>query len=95
MEGPREDETVSYEEAFNRLQGVVTRLEGGETTLDETLALFEEGVKLARWCVRKLDAAEGKVEELLEEGGTLLRRPFFAEGVANGGTNGGAGEEGP
>lgn len=66
-------EELTFEEAFERLEAVVRRLESGEAKLDESLSLFEEGVKLARACSRKLDAAEGKVKLLLEEEGGALR----------------------
>ncbi|MDQ3866012.1 MAG: exodeoxyribonuclease VII small subunit [Actinomycetota bacterium] len=54
----------SFEEARNELERIVARLESGETSLEDALALWERGEELYRICVRKLDAAEGKVEEL-------------------------------
>lgn len=55
----------SYEEAVARLEEIVGRLENGELPLEESLALFEEGVKLAKYCTGKLDAAEGRLQILL------------------------------
>lgn len=55
----------SYEEAVARLEEIVGRLETGELPLEESLALFEEGVKLAKYCTGKLDAAEGRLQILL------------------------------
>ncbi len=55
----------SFETALSRLGDIVNRLEGGELPLEESLKLFEEGVRLARTAESRLDAAEKRVEELL------------------------------
>jgi exodeoxyribonuclease VII small subunit len=55
----------SFETALQRLEEIVRRLEDGEISLDESLSLFEEGIRLTRYCSDKLDAAEGKLEILL------------------------------
>lgn len=55
-----------YEEIVQRLAKVVERLEGGGLSLEESIAAFEEGIKLARAGARKLEEAERKVEVLLE-----------------------------
>lgn len=71
----------SYEEALKRLEEIVERLEGGDLTLEESLALFEEGVGLAKFCNGKLDAAEGRVEMLLGfEGDRPQTGPFKLDG---------------
>lgn len=59
---------LKFEEALARLEDIVRLLEQGESTLDESLTLFEEGVKLARFCSNKLDEAEGKIEIMIKEG---------------------------
>ena len=62
---------LSFEEAFKELEDAVHRLEGGGLTLDESITLFEQGMKLAEHCDRKLDDAELKVSQLVppdEEG---------------------------
>lgn len=59
-------EELTFEQAFERLEMVVRRLEAGEVSLDQSLALFEEGVALSRRCAALLDAAEGKMRVLLE-----------------------------
>lgn len=70
-------EASNFEGALKRLEEIVGELEKGEIPLDETLALFEEGVKLSRFCRDKLDEAEKKVDVLLrDEGGVLHREPF-------------------
>lgn len=58
---------LKFEEALARLEEIVRSLEQGESGLDEALVLFEEGVKLARFCNNKLDQAEAKIEIMLNE----------------------------
>lgn len=69
-------EQIPYEEAFARFEAIVRRLESDEVKLEESLKLFEEGVKLARLCSAKLDAAEGRIRMLLEEGGRVEEHPL-------------------
>jgi exodeoxyribonuclease VII small subunit len=57
-------EELSFEEAFQQLEEIVTQLEGGDLSLDQSLALHERGQKLADHCARKLDEAELKVREI-------------------------------
>ena len=59
-------EEARYEEIVQRLSKVVERLEGGGLSLEESIAAFEEGIKLARAGAAKLEEAERKVEVLLE-----------------------------
>ena len=54
-----------FEIALKKLEEVVRRLEGGELSLDDSLKAFEEGVKYAALCGKKLNEAEKKVEILL------------------------------
>lgn len=66
----------SFESSIQRLGEVVERLESGELPLEESLRLFEEGVRMARASQKKLDRAERRVEELLavdEEGNPVVR----------------------
>ncbi len=61
----------SYEEAFARLQEIVKKLEDGDLPLQQSLELFEEGIKLFRQCQGELQKAEGRISVLvksLEEG---------------------------
>lgn len=59
---------ISFEASLERLSAIVERLEGGELPLEESLQLFEEGVRLARTAQSCLDTAEKRVEELLSIG---------------------------
>jgi exodeoxyribonuclease VII small subunit len=56
---------LKFEEALTQLEQIVQQLESGETQLDESLQLFENGVKLARVCNKKLDEAEAKIQILM------------------------------
>ena len=68
-----------FEEALGRLEDIVKRMETGDMTLEESLKAFEEGIKLARLCSRRLDEAERRVEILLKQKEELVTRPFKVE----------------
>lgn len=57
-------EQLSFEEAFSELEAAVQRLEAGDLTLEEALALYERGTRLARRCSETLDAAELQMEQV-------------------------------
>ncbi len=61
-------EQLSYEEALNELESVVAALESGEHTLEVSMALYERGQALARYCTSLLEKAELKVRMLTDEG---------------------------
>jgi exodeoxyribonuclease VII small subunit len=58
---------LSFETALKQLEEVVQRLEKGEPTLEESLQLYEQGIRLSRLCQQKLEEAQGKVEMLLKD----------------------------
>lgn len=69
-----------FETSLKKLEEAVNRLESGELTLDESLKLFEEGIKHAAICSRKLSEAEQRVELLLKQrDGSFVREDFIAE----------------
>ena len=69
-----------FETAIARLEEIVETLEGGELPLEQSLKLFEEGIKLARICSARLEEAERKVEVLLKDkAGNLVKKPFEEE----------------
>ena len=69
----------TFESAIARLEEIVRALDGGDAPLDESLALFEEGVKLVKLCSGKLDAAEQKVKILTKgEDGEIKVENFAA-----------------
>jgi len=55
---------LTFEEARRELEQIVGKLESGQATLEEAVALWERGELLYRTCVGKLDAAQGKIDEL-------------------------------
>jgi exodeoxyribonuclease VII small subunit len=66
---------AKFEDQLAALETVVERLERGELSLDESVQLFEDGVKLSTSCKKELDAAEGKIQLLVEQtNGTLVAR---------------------
>lgn len=64
---------ASFEEQLTALETVVERLERGELSLDESVRLFEEGVKLSQACKKELEAAEGRIQVLVETGSGGVR----------------------
>jgi exodeoxyribonuclease VII small subunit len=64
---------ASFEEQLTALETVVERLERGELSLDESVRLFEEGVKLSNACKKELEAAEGRIQVLVEKGSGGVR----------------------
>jgi exodeoxyribonuclease VII small subunit len=82
LSGPESPaEAPSFESAIKRLTEIVQTLERGELPLEESLRLFEEGVKLSRVSQQRLDAAEKRVEELLavDEQGRARSVPFATD----------------
>ncbi|MBN2198533.1 MAG: exodeoxyribonuclease VII small subunit [Candidatus Aminicenantes bacterium] len=86
----------NFEKALAELETIVGRLEKGDLPLNESLALFEKGIKLARFLRQELDRAEKKVEILLkDETGRLKAEPFDIEDEAEGSEDeNGEGEDG-
>jgi len=61
----------TFEEAQRELEQIVERLERGEAGLDEAITLWERGEELYKLCVGRLDAAQGKIEELARRAETV------------------------
>jgi exodeoxyribonuclease VII small subunit len=59
---------ASFEEQLTALEAVVQRLERGDLSLEESVRLFEEGLKLSNACKKELEAAEGKIQILVQRG---------------------------
>ena len=57
----------SFETALKQLDEIVQRLEKGELPLEESLRLYEDGIRLSRLCHGKLEEAEGKIELLMKD----------------------------
>ncbi|MBF0145529.1 MAG: exodeoxyribonuclease VII small subunit [Magnetococcales bacterium] len=60
-------ENLNFELALTRLEALVRKLEEGNISLEEGLAAFEEGTALSRLCQQRLDQAEKRIEELMEQ----------------------------
>jgi exodeoxyribonuclease VII small subunit len=70
----------NFEAALKRLEEIVKKLESGDLSLDSALELFEEGIKLSRFCHTTLGQAERRVEILLKnESGQVRAVPFETE----------------
>jgi len=67
---------AGFEDRLTALEAVVERLERGELTLDESVQLFEEGVKLSNACKLELEKAEGRVQVLVESKGGMQVAEF-------------------
>ena len=67
-----------FEESMKELEEIVSKLENGDATLDESLAYFEKGIKLSKSCQKMLDTAEKKVSVLLANSeGELEKQDFI------------------
>lgn len=67
----------TFEESISELEKIVSQLENGDVTLDESLELFEQGIKLSKSCQKMLDAAEKKVSILLtNDDGEIIKEDF-------------------
>jgi len=84
-EPEKKTELKDFEEALSRLEGIVGRLESGELALEEAVRLFEEGMTLSRFCGKKLDDAQRRVEILVKnEEGEMSEVPFNSDVDAEG-----------
>jgi exodeoxyribonuclease VII small subunit len=69
-------EEVGFEEALKRLEEIAKMLETGNTPLDETLKLFEEGMKLSAFCQKKLTEVENKIKLIVQKEGEINLEEF-------------------
>jgi exodeoxyribonuclease VII small subunit len=58
---------VKFEQAMARLEAIVVELEKGDLPLDESLKIFEEGIRLSKNCLKVLEEAERKIEVLVQD----------------------------
>lgn len=70
--------TLSFEDALKRLENIVHRLESGEATLEESIALYEEGAQLRGQCEARLKSAQEKIDKIVlgADGNPTGVRPF-------------------
>ena len=67
---------LSYEEAYKNLEDILLKLESGNTSLDESLSLYEKGIKLYRHCNKLLEEATLKINKFDKDGKEI---PFSIE----------------
>ena len=79
-EQPPQIDGLSFEEALRALEEVVRQLEGGEVPLDESIGLYERGEALRRHCQARLDAAQARIEKIVQgpDGQAAAAVPFDA-----------------
>jgi len=70
---------VDFEKSLAELENLVEQMEQGELSLEDSLKCFERGVKLAQTCQQTLQAAEQKVEKLMEKNGQTKIVPLDAQ----------------
>jgi exodeoxyribonuclease VII small subunit len=86
--------TVKFEDALARLEAIVTELERGELPLEDSMRIFEEGIRLSKVCLKMLDDAERKVEILVKDkDGKKRARPFELEETIEAGQDNGDAED--
>jgi len=73
---PVADQGLKFEDAMARLEQIVRALEAGNLSLDESLRAFEEGTGLLRFCARRLEETERRIEVLMQDEGGLRAQPF-------------------
>ena len=75
-----EEKKISFEESLKELELIVKKLEGGESTLDEMLELFEQGIARTKECNAQLENAEQKISILMKDSsGEMKENPFNVE----------------
>lgn len=67
---------TDFETSLEQLEALVTKMEKGQLSLDQSLEAFEEGIKLTRTCQEKLKNAEQRVNKLVSEGEQIQLTPF-------------------
>ncbi len=67
---------MRFEEALKKLEDIVSKLEAGDMSLEESLSKYEEGIKLSKICSRQLEAAKSKVELLMKSGNKFDIKTF-------------------
>ena len=71
---------ATFEESLKQLETIVAQLERGDLPLEDSIKMFEEGMRLSAECKQELDAAEGKVQILLKQrDGSMKSEPFPAK----------------
>ena len=73
------EKSESFENLFSELESTVAKLEAGDLSLDESLALFQRGMELAKKCGAMLDAAELRIKQLVPQGEQVVMEDIEEE----------------
>ena len=74
---PTKKQEVSFEENIKKLENIVRTLESGESSLDEMLSLFGEGISITKECTEQLEKAEQKITVMMKKAnGEMEEQPF-------------------
>ncbi len=73
----KQDKELSFEEALHKLETIVDELERNTDGIESALEKYEEGIKLYKYCYKKLNDIQGRIEILLKDGlGDVERKDF-------------------
>lgn len=73
----RKKQNLSYEEALLELENILSMLENGDLSLDDSLTEFSKGVELYKYCYDLLNKVEGKVKIILDDGNNDIKEEEF------------------
>jgi len=74
-----ENGQITFEQAIEQLEGIVQTLENGNTSLEESLQLFEKGINLINYCQKKIAKAEQKISVLVQKNEGVFLEPYSNE----------------
>lgn len=73
----RKKQNISFEEAMTQLENILSLLEDGELSLEDSIAQFSKGVELYKYCYDLLNNVEGKVKIILDDGNNDIKEAEF------------------
>lgn len=73
-----EPTTLSFEQAIEKLEAIVAKLESGDVPLEQAIELYQEGMRLSHLCGQKLEQVERSIEMLVEGENGMAKKPFQA-----------------
>ncbi len=73
------EETMSFEEIIKQLEEIAAELESGKLNLDESVAKFEQGMKLSNECTKILESAEKRINILIKDGDSVTEESFTVQ----------------
>lgn len=72
----KEDNPLDFEQQLQALEDIVTSMEKGDLSLEDSLKAYEKGIQLTRECQTALDNAQQRIDMLVERDGKLVEEPF-------------------